>query len=268
MTGIYLFAILPRINDFEMLVLALAPAFLVVGAFIPRTELSLITMLLAANIAGDLGLQGRYSADFVSYANGGMAITGGILFSLIWTLVTRPFGAEIAARRLVRNGWADLAGLAAGSHLHDHATLVSRTLDRLGQLMARLASDETHALRSIDGLAELRIGYNIIALQRDRRALPGGVKSRIDAVLGGVSSLFRHYADLGKKDPAPGSLLQDIDKALRIILDSQQGHAAGNALDALVGLRRALFPDAPGPIDKDPLPASRYAFPNMPIAAE
>ncbi len=248
LTGVYLFVLLPRVNDFEMLALVLAPVFLGVGALIPRPELSLMTLLLAANLAGDLGLQGRYSGDFTSYADGGLAIAAGLLFALVWTLATRPFGAELAARRLVHAGWSDLAELASGARLRDHATLASRTLDRLGQLMPRLAANPTPTFGAIDGLAELRIGYNIIALQRNRRALPEPARAPVDAVLRGVAAFFRRCTAQGRRDAAPAVLREDIDTALRIVLRAPRGQLGPSTLDSLVGLRRALFPTAPGPL--------------------
>lgn len=266
--GFYLFAILPQISDFEMIVLALAPPFLLVGALIPRPELALITLLLAVNIAGDLGLQGRWSGDIASYIEGGLAIAVGLIFAILWTLITRPFGAELAARRLVRAGWTDLAELAEGSRAPDHAALIGRTLDRLAQLMPRLASDGTASLASIDGLAELRSGYNIIALQRDRRALPAEARARLDATLRGTARFFAGCAEKGERLAAPESLRRAIDGTLRAVLTSAPGQAQQSSVDALVGLRRALFPQAPGPGGGEPGQAGGEAAMRAPLAAE
>jgi uncharacterized membrane protein YccC len=266
LVGIYLFAILPRVNDFEMLVLTLAPGFLLVGALIPRPELSMVTLLMATNFTGDLGLTGRFVTNFTSYVDGGLSVAAGLIFALAWTKVTRTFGASLAARRLVRAGWTDLARLAAGTRKLDHANLVSRTIDRLGQLVPRLASDPTPALKSIDGLGELRIGYNITALQRDRRALPRETKEAVDAVLRGVAAFFRGCADRGERGEAPESLMNAIDRALRVVSNGGRGGIGGNALDAMVGLRRALFPGAAGPADTGPI---RGAAPmHLQLAAE
>ncbi len=266
--GVFLFAVLPLVHDFETLALVLAPPFLLVGAFIPRPQLSLVTLMLATNGAGSLALQSRYSADFALYVNEGMAVLAGYLFAWTWTLLTKPFGAEIAARRLVRAGWTDLADMAAGSRTQDHAVLASRTLDRLGQLVPRLAADETRDLLAIDGLAELRIGYNILDLQRDRRALPEAARIRINAVLAGVSALFRQRVAAGGLVDAPTGLLADIDQALDAAVACGPRQAARDALQALVGLRRALFPDAPGPADRSPSPSGQPEYRAMALAAE
>lgn len=246
--GILLFVVVPLVHDFETLVLVLAPPFLLVGAFIPRPELALVTLLLAANGAGSLSVQSHYNADFALYVNEGLAVVGGLAFAWIWVLVTKPFGAEIAARRLVRSGWADLAASAAGTRLQDHRVLVSRTLDRLGQLVPRLASGAIGDHLATDGLRDLRVGYNILDLQRDRRALPGAAKEALNTVLSGVAGHFRAQAKAGTALLPPAGLLDHVDGAIRAVLAQRAGQAADNALQALVGLRQALFPAAPAPL--------------------
>jgi len=262
--GILLFVVVPLVHDFETLVLVLAPPFLLVGAFIPRPELTLVTLLLAANGAGSLSVQSHYNADFTLYVNEGLAVVGGLLFAWIWVLVTKPFGADIAARRLVRSGWADLAASAAGSRLQDHRMLVSRTLDRLGQLVPRLASGAIGDGLATDGLRDLRVGYNILDLQRDRRALPGAAKETLDTVLAGVAGHFRAQAKAGTALLPPAGLLDYVDGAIRAVLAQRAGQAADNALQALVGLRQALFPEAAAPL----LPPARPADAPPLLAAE
>lgn len=246
--GLLLFAVVPQVHDFVTLVLVLAPPFLLVGALIPRPELGLVTLLLAATGAGSLSVQSHYNADFTVYVNESLAVTGGFLFAWIWALATKPFGAEIAARRLVRSGWADLAACSAGTRLQDHRVLVSRIFDHLGQLVPRLAAGAMDDDFATDGLRDLRIGYNVLDLQRDRRALRGAAKDAINAVLAGVAGHFRAQAKAGVILPPPVPLLDHVDHAIAAVLARREGLAADNALQALVGLRQALFPRAAAPI--------------------
>ena len=245
--GILLFAVVPQVHDFAMLVLVLAPPFLLVGALIPRPELGLVTLLLAAMGAGSLSVQSHYNVDFTVYVNESLAVTGGFLFAWLWALATKPFGAEITARRLVRSGWADLAACAAGTRLQDHRVLVSRIFDHLGQLVPRLAAGAIDNDLATDGLRDLRIGYNVLDLQRDRRALPGAAKEAINSVLAGVAGHFRAQAKAGAALPPPVPLLDHVDHAIAAVLVRRKGLAAENALQALVGLRQALFPRAAAP---------------------
>lgn len=253
--GGYVFAVLPMVQDFEMLALVLAPPFLLVGLFLPRPQYFLITMMLAVNGAGSLTLQSRYSASFADYLDGNLAVLGGVFFALLWTLVTRPFGASLAARRLVRAGWTDLAELAAGGRRQDRAALVSRAMDRLSQLVPRLASNDNRMPVGLDGLVGLRVGYNLLDLQRDRRALPASARGSIDRVLEGLSAHFRGMETEARPSPA---LLEAIDTALAGV-GTIPGKAARDAAQALVGLRRGVFPAAAGPIPFHNQPAALMA---------
>lgn len=245
-SALYLFAILPMVHDYEMLVLAFAPPFLLLGLLIPRPQFNMLAMLMTVNTASFVALQNRFGADFTLFINEGLGAMAGVGFAFVWTIMTRPFGAELAARRLVWAGWSDLAETAAGSRRHDQEKLAGRMLDRLGQLVPRLAAMEDRELARIDGFAEVRVGFNILELQRVRWRLGANATAAINAVLQGVS---QHYSErIAKRSPVEPSeaLRARIDEALDAAGTEtvQRGH---QAVDALVGLRRALFPEAPAP---------------------
>ncbi|MBN9221377.1 MAG: FUSC family protein [Mesorhizobium sp.] len=246
-TAAYQFAILPSIQSFPLLVLALAPPFLLLGTLIPRPQLNMLAMLLTVNTASFIALSDRFSADFTSFAGGGLAALAGVGFALVWTLVVRPFGGEIAARRLVHAGWSDLAQLAAGDRAEDQRRLAGRMLDRLGQLVPRLAAAEDKRLSMIDGYAEIRLGLNIVELQRLRGRLTSEERVSIGDVLSAVAALFKERVRLGASVPASPGLRERIDAALAIVA-GRQATPARRSVDALVGLRRALFRDAAPPI--------------------
>jgi uncharacterized membrane protein YccC len=240
-SGIYLFAILPMVHDFPTLVLAFAVPFLLIGVLIPKPQFNIAAMLMSVNMASYVALQDRFTTDFASFANGGLAAFLGIGFALGWTLLTRPFGEELAASRLLRQGWADLADAAASPRSRDWTVLSGRLLDRLGQLAPRLAKIEGDNLKAIDGLAEVRVGFNILELKRERRN--GDAAALLDPVIAEAAAHFKRLARQNKVAPAPDTLLEKIDTAI-------EGLAAGDlesaepALNGLVGLRRALFADA------------------------
>jgi uncharacterized membrane protein YccC len=258
---IYLFGILPAIHGYEMLVVVFALPFLVLGTLIPRPQFNLLAMLLTVNTASFVALQNRYGADFTGFANDAIAALGGIGFALVWTHLARPFGAELAARRLVRAGWADLAETAAGLRRSDHEKLAGRMLDRLGQLVPRLAAIEDRDLAKVDGYAEVRMGFNILVLQRERDRLPKAEAVAIGRVLTGIAHHFEERVAAGRAVEPEPDLLVDIDHALWTL--SGRGAPGRDAADALVGLRRVLFPHAPAPGGED---APRMAA--LPIAAE
>ncbi|GLK82425.1 fusaric acid transporter [Ancylobacter defluvii] len=245
-SGVYLFGILPLVHDFEMLVLVFAPPFLLLGLLIPRPQFTMLGMLMAVNTASFVAMQNRYSVDFGTFANEGLAAMAGLTFALVWTIATRPFGAEIAARRLVQAGWNDLAETASGRHHGDHERLAGRMLDRLGQLVPRIATIDDRELAKVDGFAEVRVGFNIVELQKTRRGLAADDRAAIDAVLAGVAALYRERAARRRLVAPSEPLCAALDVALRLAA-RHTGAEARRTLDALVGLRRVFFPDAPGP---------------------
>jgi uncharacterized membrane protein YccC len=245
-SGVYLFGILPFVHEYEMLVLVFAPPFLLLGTLIPRPQFNMLAVLLAVNTASFVALQNRYGVDFGSFVNEGLAAMAGLTFALAWTVATRPFGAELAARRLVRAGWSDLAETASGARRQDQERLAGRMLDRLGQLVPRLAVIEDRELAKVDGFAEVRIGFNILELQKVRRRLDPACRASVEAVLAGVADLYRRrVARRGFVEPS-ASLRAALDEALHRSAD-QAGACGRHAVDALVGLRRVFFPTASGP---------------------
>ncbi|MDX3924999.1 MAG: FUSC family protein [Shinella sp.] len=261
---VYVFAILPGIQSYEMLVVVFAVPFLILGTLIPRPQYMMLGMLLAVNTASFVALQNRYGADFTTFANEAIAALAGIGFALVWTQVARPFGAEIAARRLVRAGWSDLAETAAGERRQDHESLAGRMLDRLGQLVPRLAALEDRELAKVDGFAEVRLGFNILVLQRERRRLRGASAAAIGSLLSEIADFFKERVKRGAALQPPEAIRASVDRTLRILL-LEHAERGREAIDALVGVRRGLFPDAPGPSEADSAALSSLL---LPLAAE
>ncbi|WP_337267242.1 FUSC family protein [Oryzifoliimicrobium ureilyticus] len=261
---VYLFGILPLLNSFEMLVIAFAPPFLLLGLLITRQRYGMFALLLAVNSANFIALQDRYSADFTSFANEAIAALGGVGFALVWTLLTRPFGAEIAARRLVKAGWSDLAEMAAGKKDADQDRLAARSLDRLGQLVPRLAVIEDQELRKVDGYADIRLGFNVLMLQKNKAQLPADEQSLATEVTEGVAALYKERSRQGRAIEGAPQLRQTIDKALQAVASRIEGRDR-SLVDALVGLRRALFPQDSPP---EYLSPDRAPIAPRPIAAE
>ncbi|MDQ0394860.1 FUSC family protein [Labrys monachus] len=246
-SGVYLFAILPLVHDFLGLVLVFAVPFLLAGRLVARPQFTMLAMLLAVNTASFVGLQASYSADFAGFVNGNMASVAGGAFALAWTLLTRPFGAALAARRLVHAGWADLAATARGRRNDNAEHFAGRVLDRLGQLVPRLAQGVADDVAAADLLAELRIGMNILDLQRARPGLPPALRASIEPVLEAVAATFGERAAAGKAGAPVPRLMGSIDRALQTLAAVPDHASMRPALQGLVGLRRAFFPGEPAP---------------------
>lgn len=260
----YIFGILPAVNSFELLVVVFAPPFLLLGLLITKPKFNMLGMLLAVNTASFVALQDHYTADFTTFVNEGVGSLAGIGFALAWTLITRPFGAELAASRLIRSGWKDLAGVAAGKRQSDFKRLSGRTLDRLGQIVPRLATIENRELKAVDGFAEVRLGFNILILQSRVDALCNASSSSVRNILARIAAHYETRMATGRAVEPENGLREAIDEGLRTIL-REEPHRASEVIDALVGLRRSLFPQAPPPEDlpKPPIQTAHFR-----IAAE
>lgn len=242
--GIGLFGILPMVHDFEMLALVLGAFFVPVSllAVLPGTQplgtaLGFITATL-------LSVQSVYTADFVTYADGSLAILLGLAGAAVMMALVRSIGAELGARRLLRAGWRDLAAIPRYRTRHDRQKLIALLLDRLGLLVPRLAAvGAGNDLTAVDVLADLRIGINMVEMQRDRDAMPPAVRTAVDDVLFGTASKFAAQAEEGRVLPAAPALLREIDRALDGAVAMPGAHGRDLLLQ-LVGIRRGLFAQA------------------------
>jgi len=238
---VYLFMILPRAHDYEMLVGMFAIPYLLFGVMIAQPRLSLIAVPLAMVTATDIGLQGSYNADFHAFFNTSVAGVAGILFALIWTLMVRPFGTAAAARRLVRASWGDIARNATGREPGEHERLRARMLDRLAQLVPRLAASESE--QATDGFTEVRVELSTLALQRELPALPDSAQHAVRRVLHSVAGYYRGRLD-AKVDAPPPALRLRLTRAMQGVAD-RADQASRTALLALVEMEVALFSNSP-----------------------
>lgn len=236
----YLFAILPAVSHVEVLVVALAPTFLLYGYLIARPATFFIGMLLAANTATLMALQETYNADFASFANSSIAFFVGTEMSVISTRLIRSVGSEWSVRRLMRRGWLAIAEAAERRGNRDRAVFSGVMLNRIGVLAPRLLALKDSELRKIDNLRELRVGLNIVDLRRARYHLSPPTLSAIDTMLDELAHRFRHYDGV----TMPAALLGHIDHAMAAAV-CEQGSGRTDALIGLVGIRRGLFPSAP-----------------------
>ncbi len=239
--AIYLFALVPAISHVEVLVVALAPTFLLYGFLIARPATAGTGMALAANTATLLALQSTYIADFASYANSAVSFFVGVIIAELVTRIARGVGAEWIANRLVLSSWITIAVAAERRGKRDRAEFAGLMLHRLGLLIQRIAFLSENDRRDADSLVQLRIGINIIDLRRARYGLAASTISVIDDMLDQLAIACRNYAG----DGMPRELLTDVDRALAEAVKDPNDSAREDALIGLVGIRRGLFPDAP-----------------------
>ncbi|CAN2533359.1 p-hydroxybenzoic+acid+efflux+pump+subunit+AaeB [Methylocapsa aurea] len=232
--GVYLFAILPHVHNFETLALALAPVYLAFGLLIASPQTIRIGLPLAIVTPTAMALQELYSAEAETFVNSSLAMSAGMALMAIVTAAIRPAGAQWRARRYARANRAALVQ-AADLRAGNDERLMGLMLDRLF-LLAPIAHAVGHTLPQ--ALCDLRTGLNILDARRARSTLDGAPRRRIDALLMHLSRSFRAAA------PTPSrASLQAIDRALAT------ARRAGDErlLLSLVGLRRCLFATEPAP---------------------
>ncbi|KKB64346.1 fusaric acid resistance protein [Robbsia andropogonis] len=259
LAGVYLFLVLPNVHDFPMLVIMFAGPFICVGTLIPQPRFMLATMLTAVNTATFMSIQSAYDANFLTFINSNSAGCAGLLFAFLFIRITRPFGAELAAARLTRSGWADVVIAASPHAIVAQNNMASRMLDRLMQLLPRLSATDDDHHPSIESFRDLRVGLNTLDLQQIRRTLRDEWRQPIDGVLSGVRQYFQECIQQRRRLPPPPELAARIDAALAAnpnvstranALDTahlSDAEQTLGALHALVGLRLSLFPAALAP---------------------
>jgi uncharacterized membrane protein YccC len=240
--AVYLFLILPRVETFPELMLVLLPAALVIGVLVSRPATFGTGMVMGAFGSTNLALSNGYAGNFDGYVNSGVALILGVSAALVITRLLRSVGAAFSARRLLRAGWKDIAAAAADERREDRAHLTGVMLDRLALLMPRLAAVSPGAdIAAADVLTDLRVGLNVIGLQRLRGTLPRTAQAPAAAVLDGIAAHYRG----NPLAPAPPALLGDIDGLIQRTACDGARHE--EALMLLVGLRTVLFKDAQAP---------------------
>jgi uncharacterized membrane protein YccC len=188
-----------------------------------------------------MALTAQYQADFAAFANGNIAVVAGLAGAAAVMAVVRSVGADWAAARLLRANRADIAALAARHGDTDRVAFASRMLDRLAMVVPRLAISapgaDTAATRA---LADVRVGWNIMALQRQLHRLPEPARRSIAVMLEGIAAQYGHPA----RRPGRQALLRQIDRAIAAAAAAPAEHTGG-LLRSVSGLRQALFPLAP-----------------------
>ena len=239
--AIYLFAILPQAHDFEMLILAFAPVFLTLGVLASMPATARAGGPIAFIAATQLALSSSYSADFPTYVNGSSAAIVGLSATAIIISIFRSVSAEWTAWRLLRRNRTEVANIAANrspAALDVFATLM---LDRLSLVVPRLAlSVEGADGAAASALADVRVGVNILGLQRDAVHLPEQLRGAVRTMLDEIATHYRRR-NLDQADP---TLLGIIDRVIAIAV-RDPATMSRELLLQLSGIRRGLFPNAP-----------------------
>jgi len=256
----YILCVLPAVHSYEMLVLTLAPVFLIGGVFMPRPATAGSSLAFLIGVAGTLSLQDTGTLDIPNFLNSMVAQLFGFIAAAVITSLIRTVGGDWMARRMLRTARREVAQMvrmappaaapamspvpsSAAASRDALLRISARMVDRIGLLMPRLAiahpTPEARAV-AVDGLRELRVGLHVAQLcgmqQQLERA--GVTLQPLLQKLGGYFGNGGHA-----HGQAPAALLARIDSTLRAVCAAGvAGEARSQAAAVLASMRRDLFP--------------------------
>jgi uncharacterized membrane protein YccC len=258
LSAFYLLVVLPSFDSFPILALCLAPTLVTLGVFVARPATMGKAMALIFGVGGSLSLLDTGTGDFASFLNSSAGQIIGIVTAMLVTRLCRSVGAAWSARRLLHVGWREIADLAGRRTAPSADGFESRMLDRVGLLSARLAqAGGSVDVDAIDAVRDLRVGLNVVELERVRPVLGAAAGPVLDRLLRGVAAHFRALS-AKRPDPAPAELLGSMDALLSAVATAPRCPERDRAVVALASLRRSLFPDA---AIGDPRPTDEMHFP-------
>ena len=209
--GVYVFAILPRLEGFEALAVALVPLLFAAAYAMSRPAYTLSGLAAALGALNLLGLTNVMTPDFASFANSAVGQIVGIGTAVAALRVTRPIGAAWPVARLVAGLRREIAGAIAGRRKTGRLEFESRMFDRIDGLMTRLDLSDPDQLATEQGaLASLRVGLNAMALRDVVRRLPAEAAAPLAEAL---AELARHFRRLARGEPSAPPLAR-LDAAL------------------------------------------------------
>ncbi|WOK36537.1 FUSC family protein [Sphingomonas sp. C3-2] len=239
--AIYLFAIMQPLDSFPMLALALSPFLIGCGylAAIPAYAPRVIPVILG--VTGALAIQETFAPDFARFANSSIAMVAGCFAAGVITRLIRSVGADFGARRIIHAAWRDLARASTTRKPPDRSEWITRMVDRLGLLGPRLGALPDRDAVLSGAVVDLRTGLNILSLRALRSSGMGG--PALDAVLEQLNRHFRRKAS-GREDVPSPEVMSRIDAAIDDASRQPASPLRHEALLALAGLRRLLFPQS------------------------
>lgn len=247
LAGLWLFAILPHVEGFGPLCLAMLPVLLPAGAAMAHPTRGLLASAFLIGFCSALALQQTYSADLARFINSNLGQVIAVAAAAGVLSLMRGLAAGSAVARLIGRQWRDLAGLARATTPPDENAVLARASDQLALITQRLGTGDPNAIAS---LRMVRVAVNLAQVQQLRIGADRALHLACTRLL---QSAARHFQRAAPGSPPPRPLLGHIDRALRLTLDGSPGKPThgdligadrATARAALVALRRNLFPDA------------------------
>lgn len=248
----YLFAVLPPLSGFAALAVALAPFYLIAGAFLASPQSARFTLPLIMTAGGLTPIVNTMTYDFAAFINSALGYVTGIGMGVVALGLLWPLRTDWAVQRLMRGMFLDLAAISRNEQA-DRGAFESRMFDRNNALFARLdpmKADERATIQG--GLGSLRLGLNVMALHTLRHQLPPPAARRVAAACRAISDYFARAA----RNRASKKPLLSLGAASASLLNRDDSTATLRAAEALYNIdmilkRHAVFFGQP-PEDESP----------------
>ena len=247
-SGIYLLWLLPSAHSFEMLVLLLAPFLIWFGTYLAKPATAVKVIPFMFTVLATLTMFDMGSANMTSYINSQISQAIGVGSAALFMAIFRTASVDSLIQRLVHSIWNDLTKLGESVKATPAIAVTVKMVDGISLLAPRLAlatktggTKNPGFVAATNILSDLRVGLNMTRLLRTETKLERHHMS-VRPVLERLADYYRQ----GKKsqDAATEELLHEIDQTLYRMANTESRLQQNQAIAALAGIRRDLFPDA------------------------
>ncbi|ACB95933.1 FUSC family protein [Beijerinckia indica] len=264
---IILFGLMPQIDGFPLLALCFFPFLMLFGALVSIPRVSVFGVLSGLLTGILVSPQSRYQADLAEFANSAAAMLLAFTITPAVVSLIRIFSVEKTAQRLLAAGWTEIAAVSHNRWIANEPLFAYRMMDRLGLLARRLNAYGNAIPEWIAPTQETALGMDVLELRRLEPLLPPAAGRRLAAMREDIATLFVHKAH-SLNGAAPQTdfdhLLNDLDASLHEVFACPLSDRRDEALIALYGIRRILFPSQPMPELHLPNPALASTPPTTP----
>ncbi|MDL2283895.1 FUSC family protein [Oxalobacter sp. OttesenSCG-928-P03] len=241
-SAFYLLVGVPSAHTMEMLILVLAPFFLVAGIYVGRPATAGRFLMTIMSVVGMLMLYDFGQQDLETYINGQSAQLVGIAIAIGVNRLLRNASVERMVRRIMRAGWQEIARVAAAKRPVSIAAIAVRMTDRVNLLAPRLAMVESKIEGpSLDLMEDVRVSINMAHLLGIQDFLREN-KISLDAFMKDLSAYFT--AKLKQAEGDGRDLLVQLDRLLYQACSLPASPRKNETISALAGIRRDIFPNA------------------------
>lgn len=164
---IYSFVLLPQVSDFIVLVVVLAPVYLLAGSLQARPPTTFMAMGITLTLPILCELGAHYSGDFAVAVNTSIALFSAIGFAVFSMGFLQTVQADAAINRLLKLCQRDINRSVKGVLNTDETLWINLMIDRAALILPRLPRSGQSSERALNHLLHtLRIGLCVMRLRR------------------------------------------------------------------------------------------------------